>query len=131
MFMEIRFGGGRKIDVELKGHVHRTDQKPEYGGEGSAPEPVDLFFASIGACTASTLLGFCRSREIPTEGLRVTARMEMDEAGERVARIVHEVRLPDALPEKYEPAILRAAESCSVKRYLKDPPVVETVRVKE
>ncbi|MFH1279002.1 MAG: OsmC family protein [Candidatus Eisenbacteria bacterium] len=130
MIMDMRFGGGKKVEAELNGFVHKTDQPEDHGGENTAPEPVDYFFASIGLCTAYTVLGFCQSRGLPTEGIRVTARLEKDESGRRVARIRHEIRLPEGFPEKYEKAIVRAADMCTVKRYLNDPPAVETVTVK-
>lgn len=130
MMMEIRFGGGKKVDAVLNGFTHKTDQPPEFGGENTAPEPVDLFFASIGACTAYTALTFCQSRGLETEGMSVTARLEMDESGRRVTRIRHEIRLPVGFPEKYEKAVVRAADTCTVKRYLKDPPAIETVSLR-
>ena len=129
MNMEITFAGGRKVDVSFKGFAHKTDQPPDHGGDGSAPEPLDLFFASIGACTASAILGFCRSREIDTDEIRVTASFTTDESGERVEKISHQVHLPETFPAKYVKAIARIAGTCSVKRYLADPPEIETVAV--
>jgi ribosomal protein S12 methylthiotransferase accessory factor len=37
-----------------------------------------------------------------------------------------ELRLPEQFPKKYEKAILRAVDQCSVRRCLLDPPAVET-----
>lgn len=44
--------------VSLKsstGHVITVDEPSELGGEGTGPNPVELFLASIAACTAITL----------------------------------------------------------------------------
>jgi len=131
MKMEITFGGGRKVDASFKGFVHKTDQPPDHEGDGSAPEPLDLFFASIGVCTASAILGFCRTREIDTEEIRVTVSLLFDESGKLVKKMRHHVHLPETFPAKYVKAIVRAADTCSVKRYLADPPEIETVAVRE
>ncbi|MBM3319252.1 MAG: OsmC family protein [Candidatus Eisenbacteria bacterium] len=126
MDIEIAFGGGKKVDVRYKGFTHRTDQPGESGGEGSAPEPVDLLFAAIAACTAYTVLGFCESRGLPADGLRVAARLVRDEETNRVVRVRHEIRVGADFPEKYRKALVRAANTCSVKRYLENPPEIET-----
>ncbi|MFH1679963.1 MAG: OsmC family protein [Candidatus Eisenbacteria bacterium] len=127
MEMEITFGGGKKVAASFKGFTHRTDQPVESGGEATAPEPVDLFFAAIATCTGHTVLTFCRSRNLPVEGMRVTARLERDKKTKRVVKVRHEIRLPKSFPEKYEKALVRAAHTCTVKRYLEDPPEIETV----
>jgi len=50
MDMTITIADGKKVNAEFKGHVFNTDQPPEAGGQGSAPSPFDLFWASIGTC---------------------------------------------------------------------------------
>jgi ribosomal protein S12 methylthiotransferase accessory factor len=129
MRMEISFAGGKKVVAKYKGFTHRADQEPEAGGEGTAPEPVDFFFVSIGMCTAHTIRCFCEARGLPFDGMRVTATLHPDETGKRVGRVVHEVHLPPGFPEKYAKAIVRAADSCAVKRYIDHPPIIETVAV--
>jgi putative redox protein len=131
MEMEIRFDGGKKVTADYKGFMHRTDQPPEFGGEGSQPEPLDLFFVSLATCTAYTVLSFCQSRQLPTDGVRVDVHMDWDEQGKKVTAIRHEIHLPAAFPEKYKKAIIRAANLCSVKRHLDDPPRIETVAVRD
>jgi hypothetical protein len=51
MFMSIRvhFAGGKRVDADLGEHVVNTDQSHEHGGDGTAPEPFDLFLASFPA----------------------------------------------------------------------------------
>ncbi len=50
MEMEVFFPGGRKVNSYYKGYTVETDQPEKDGEEGSAPEPYDLFLASIGTC---------------------------------------------------------------------------------
>jgi len=51
MEMEITFPGGKKVNSTYKGFTVETDQPKDEGGDGSAPEPYDLFLSSIGTCT--------------------------------------------------------------------------------
>jgi ribosomal protein S12 methylthiotransferase accessory factor len=127
MEMEITFGGGKKVAASYRGFVHKADQRVESGGEGTAPEPVDFFFVAIGTCTAYTMLAFCRSRGLPSEGMRVSVRLDRDESTHKVVKMRHEVHLPAGFPEKYVAPLLRAAATCTVKRYLENPPEIETV----
>ena len=72
--MRITFGGGKRVAVDYGDHHIETDQSPKYGGEGSAPEPFDLFLASLGACAGVYVLGFCGSRDLPTDEIRLVQR---------------------------------------------------------
>lgn len=125
--MEIRitFPGGEKVNAELNGRIIPTDQPVEAGGEGSAPTPYDYFLASIGTCAGIYVLSFCQQRGIATDGLSMTQRMEFeaDVAGKRrLAMVTMEIVLPPGFPEKYRNAVVKAAELCSVKKVLTDPP---------
>ncbi|MCK5331318.1 MAG: osmotically inducible protein OsmC, partial [Candidatus Marinimicrobia bacterium] len=62
MDMKITFPGGKKINAEYNGQIIKTDQAVASGGNGSAPEPFDLFLASIGTCAGIYVLGFCQQR---------------------------------------------------------------------
>uniref|UniRef100_A0A831TZ38 Osmotically inducible protein OsmC n=1 Tax=Geobacter metallireducens TaxID=28232 RepID=A0A831TZ38_GEOME len=125
MEMRITFPGGNRVDAELNGRIIPTDQPVEAGGEGRAPTPYDYFLASIGTCAGIYVLSFCRQRGIATEGLSMIQRMEFetDESGKRrLARVAMEISLPPGFPEQYRSAIVRAAELCSVKKAIMNPP---------
>ena len=124
MEMKITFPGGKKVNAEFDGTVIRTDQPPASGGEGSAPSPFEYFLASIGTCAGIYALSFCQERNISTEGMSISQRMEFTEiAGKRrVSKVSLELTLPPGFPEKYRKAIVKAAELCSVKKAIFDPP---------
>jgi ribosomal protein S12 methylthiotransferase accessory factor len=122
--MEIRLAGGRKIDARYNGFEMRTDQSVKNGGEASAPEPFDLFLASLGTCAGHYVNSFCHKREIPTEGIRIVQSWSRD-AQRRLETIRIEIRVPDDFPEKYRAALVRAADQCSVRKVLLAPPAVE------
>jgi len=69
--MVIDFPGGAKVDAHFSGFTVKTDQPPMGGGEGSAPAPFGLFLASIGTCAGIYVLGFCKQRGLPVEGIKI------------------------------------------------------------
>ena len=123
--MKVRFPGGKKVDAEYGGFTIRTDQPVEGGGEAGAPQPFDLFLASIATCAGIYVKGFCDSRGLATEGLGLEMRVEREAGGHRVARLVLEIRLPPGFPEKHREAIIRAADLCAVKKHILQPPAFE------
>ncbi len=128
MSMEIGFPGGVVVEARHGELVIRTDQtKPE--GGGSAPTPFDLFLASIGTCAGFYALRFCQERKISPEGLKATMDWERDPATRLISRIRVALTLPPGFPEKYVPAIVRAADQCAVKKHLVHPPEIEVFTV--
>lgn len=125
MEMNITFPGGDKVNAEFDGRVIPTDQPAAAGGEGSAPTPFEYFLASLGTCAGIYVLSFCKSRDIATEGLALNQRMVFEPAEngkKRLALVSMTITLPQGFPEKYRDAIVRAANLCTVKKVLMDPP---------
>jgi putative redox protein len=129
MEMEITFPGGKRVDANAGPVVISTDQSVQSGGTGTAPEPYMLFLASMGTCAGIYVLGFCQSRGLPTEGLRLTQKMDWNPVSHKLEAVHLTVHLPAGFPEKYRDAVVRAADQCAVKRTIQDPPrfVVQAV----
>lgn len=123
--MIVRFPGGKRVDAEYGGFTTRTDQSPQGGGEGSAPQPFDLFLASIATCAGIYVKGYCDSRGIATESLGLEMHIEREPEKNRVTRLVLEIRLPQGFPEKHREAVIRAADLCAVKKHILNPPTFE------
>jgi len=125
--MEITFPGGVAVDAHLEGTTIRTDQTEKDGGGGTAPAPFDLFLASIGTCAGYYALRFCQKRQIPSDGLGLSMKWERSPDTKLIVRIRIDMALPPGFPEKYRPAIVRAANQCSVKKHLVEAPTIEVV----
>lgn len=126
MEISVNLAGGRVVEAIFEDHVVKTDQPIKDGGANSAPHPFQLFLASLATCSAYYVLDFCLERKIPTDGIGVTMKIVRDEEKRRIGKIVIEIKLPPEFPEKYEKAVVRAAESCSVKKYILNPPEFDT-----
>lgn len=120
--IEVGFPGGQRVDARVRGFTIATDQSPEHGGEGSAPQPYDLFLSSIATCAGIYALKFCQSRKIPTDGLSLTLDWQGNQADPAAAVARLQLALPEGFPERYRDGILRAMELCAVKRTIQVAP---------
>jgi putative redox protein len=125
MELLIDFPGGARVDAHFGPYTIKTDQPPTGGGEGSAPTPFAVFLSSIGTCAGIYVLGFCRQRNLPTEGIRIIQKVLNDPANGMVEQIKLEIQVPPTFPEKYYDSLVRSAELCAVKKHLEHPPKFE------
>ena len=127
MNMEIHFPGGKKIYTDYKGFTIKTDQGKKDGGEGTAPTPSDLFFASVGACMGFYALNFCEKRKIDPGQLKLSVELQSHEKTHMVEKIVFNIDLGPDFPQKYTSALIRAMMLCYVKKHFEQPPQFEFV----
>jgi putative redox protein len=125
MDMVIDFPGGAKVDAHFGQFTLHTDQPAAGGGDDAAPSPFDTFLASIGTCAGIYVLGFCRQRGLPVEGIRIVERILRDPSTGMIGKIDLEIQAPPSFPEKYLPSLVRSAELCAVKKHIEKPPRFE------
>lgn len=127
MDIRVTFPDEKRVDAELGSHVVRTDQSVAHGGNGSAPEPFQLFLASLATCAGAYVAAFCHARGISMSGIALVQRHRFDDATQRLEHVELELSLPATFPAKYRIAIEKAAASCKVKKVLASPPDVVVV----
>ena len=130
MEMTVDFPGGVRARAHFGSFVVETDQPKSGGGEESAPTPFELFLASLATCAGVYVLGFCKMRGISADGIRLVQKVERDPKTKMASKVRLEIQLPRAFPEQYTSAVVRAAESCLVKKHLEHPPSFEIVTTK-
>ena len=121
MEMIIDFPGGSRVDAHFGGFTVPTDQPPV----GSAPTPFATFLSSIGTCAGIYVLGFCRQRGIPADGIRIVQRINSNPLTHMVDKIDLEIQVPPTFPVKYRDSLIRSAELCAVKKHLEHPPAFD------
>jgi len=122
MGMEIVFPGNKKVTAVYKGFSIETDQPKNEGGDAGAPEPYDLFLAAIGTCAGVYVVYFCEERGIDTSKIKMTLQFDRNEKKHLTEAVHIHMDLPPEFPKKYRSAVVRAAELCTVKRNIVDPP---------
>ncbi len=120
--IEVGFPGGQRVDARVREFTIATDQTPEHGGDGSAPQPYEVFLASIATCAGIYALKFCQTRKIPTDGLSLTLDWQGNQVDPASAQALLRLTLPEGFPERYREGIVRAMDLCAVKRTIQVPP---------
>ncbi len=121
MEMMIDFPGGDRVDAHF-GPFNVTTDQPGMGHKPEEPTPFSLFLASIGTCAGIYILGFCKQRGIPYEGIRIRQEMTSNRMNGMIENIDLEIQVPPDFPEKYYDALIRSADQCKVKKHLENPP---------
>ena len=125
--MEITFDGGKVVTAHSHGHIIKTDQPLNSGGQNSAPSPFELFLASIGTCAGIYVKSFCDNRNITTDNIKIIQTSEFDEETGLPVNIRLDIKLPPDFPDKYKEAVISVAELCKVKKSMASPPVFEVI----
>ena len=120
--IDVSFPGGKKVDAKIGNMAIATDQSVENGGTETAPEPFQLFLASIATCAGIYALEFCKAREVPSEGMALTMHCEWDEKKHAIEKMTIDLKLAPGFPERYRKAIVRVMDLCSVKKHILNPP---------
>lgn len=123
--IEITLDGGKVVTAHINGKTIQTDQSVRNGGGGTAPEPCELFLASIGTCAGIYVKSFCDQRGIAAEGIRIIQSVEFDPDKRVPSRFRLNIELPADFPEKYRAAVINAAELCLVKKTINNSPQFE------
>ncbi len=127
MEMQIDFPGGDRVDAHFGPYTVMTDQPGAYSEPGSAPTPFSLFLASIATCAGIYVLGFCKQRNLPMDGMRIIQRSDRNRQTGMVENVELEIQVPAGFPEKYLPSLIRSAELCAVKKHIETPPAFRVV----
>ena len=115
-YMKVEFPGGLKVNARSSRHIIKTDQN------GSEPAPFELFLASLATCGGIFALSFCKNKGLETEGMDISMDLEMDKQTGMITKVIYNVKLPEGFPAKYEKALIKSIELCTVKRHMVTPP---------
>jgi len=125
--IEITLDGGKVVSAHINGRTIKTDQSLKNGGGGTAPEPFELFLASIGTCAGIYVKSFCDQRGIPADGIKIIQSVVFNPEKRVPSTIKLDIQLPADFPEKYKAAVINAAELCLVKKTINSMPEFQVV----
>lgn len=125
--IDVTFPKGKQVSANIKGFDLLTDQPVRAGGDGEAASPFDFFLSSLATCAGFYAVSFCQAREIDTAGMTLELFREVNPETKLIENIQIKLNVPEGFPSKYEKAIIKAMDQCSVKKHLDNPPVIETI----
>ncbi len=110
---------GVRFAIQVRSHEILVDQTLRGGGTDSAPTPIELLGAALGSCIAYYVRQYLKTRDMPTEGLRVEVVQKKGSNPSRVEEFLTNVILPAGIEDSYIPVIQRVIETCPAHNTLR------------
>jgi len=129
MEIKVNFLDKLRLEAKFDDFTVVADQPVRYKGDGSAPGPFDYFLASSALCAAYFVKLYCSTRDISTEGIRLSQNNIVDPENRYQQIFKIQVELPADISAKDRQGILRSIERCTVKKVVQAGPefVIEEV----
>ncbi|TCS38608.1 putative redox protein [Paucimonas lemoignei] len=116
MEVTVRKGTGKlQHVVSIGSHRLLTDESAQHGGEDTGPSPHDLLAASLGSCTAMTLVLYARRKAWPLEDVQV--RIEHGQEGDAYL-LRRRIRYVGDLGDVQRARLTEIANKCPMHRVL-------------
>jgi ribosomal protein S12 methylthiotransferase accessory factor len=122
MEIKVNFLDNLRLEAKFDDFSVIADQPIRYKGDGSAPGPFDYFLASSALCAAYFVKVYCASRDIPTEGIRLSQNNIVDPENRYNQIFKIQVELPESISDKDREGILRSIDRCTVKKVVQTGP---------
>jgi ribosomal protein S12 methylthiotransferase accessory factor len=131
MQVNVRFLENLRLEANFDDFSIYTDQPIRYKGDGTAPSPFDYFLASSALCAAYFVKLYCKTRDIPTEDIKLSQNNIIDPENRYNQIFNIQVELPESISEHDRQGILRSIDRCTVKKVVQTKPdfQIETVNV--
>jgi putative redox protein len=120
MLAEIQTEAGQGYRQRIQAGQRRfhADLSEDKGGQGTAPDPHELFYAAWGACTNMTLQLYCQRKNWPLESVK-TSFTEERRAGQ--TWVTKRIELTGSLDSEQQARLKQIAEKCPVNQLITGP----------
>jgi putative redox protein len=111
-------GAPMRHDIHIGRNSLASDLSVEDGGEGSGPNPHDLYDAALGACTALIVLWYAKHKKIAVEGIEVSVERDASQERAGIYRLSAALKLTGNLSAGQREELLRAAQKCPIHKLM-------------
>ena len=115
--------GMRLVGMNEKGLTTYFDSHPKFGGEESAPTPMEVMLQALGGCTAMDVLSMIRKRRKTVDSFNIYLEAERAEEHPKVytnVKLVYELISPDSKIEELDHAVNLSQEKyCGISAMLR------------
>src|SRR5260370_9754610 len=123
--LDVRFVSGESYEMSVRGPRLMVAQPAGADGQDAAPNPTELFVASLATCVAFYAGRYLTRHGYDRDGLAVSAGFDMaSDRPARVSGIRLTVQAPADLPADRRPALHAVVSHCTVHNSLTSPPAV-------
>ena len=107
--------GQLAFTVKVGRNAFTADVAAALGGDDLGPDPHDLLDASLGACTALTVLMVARRKQMPLDDIEVTITHTETDA---LYTLNRSIRFIGALTDEQRSYLLGIADKCPIHKAL-------------
>jgi putative redox protein len=105
-------------EIHIGRHSLVSDLSVKEGGDGSGPNPHDLYDAALGSCTALTVLWYAKRKNIPLEGIEVSVERDASQERAGIYRLSAALTLTGELSVTQREELLRVAQKCPIHKLM-------------
>ncbi len=118
LYLETTEDGALRQRIDIGQHQLFADMNVLAGGQDSAPDPHDLFDASLAACKALTLMLYAKQHNIPLQ--RVSIDLQRDASQERAKIYALDIglQLIGPLSDEERLKLLLIADKCPIHKLM-------------
>ena len=118
--LQVNYEGGRRFTSVFSDNALEvpSDQKPEAGGNGSAPEPFQLFLAALASCACVYIQGYCNRKGIDWSGIKLRLKGAWNSERRVYEKLCFVIDSEAELPSKDKALIETAIRNSAVYRQI-------------
>jgi putative redox protein len=116
-----------RTEIRGDGHVIIADEPIELGGANSGMNPVLLFLASLGSCTAITLKMYAQRKKWKVDTITVNLSMNVVKSDlQQTSYINRHIQITGDISEKERNRLLEIADQCPLHKIMINPIQIST-----
>lgn len=104
--------------IRINQHTIFADIAESLGGNGSAPDPHDLYDASLAACKAITVMMYANNKKIPLECVDIDLERDATQEVKGLYVIKVQLRLIGKLTESDKQKLAEIAGKCPIHKLM-------------
>jgi|TARA_R110000868_G_scaffold44148_4_gene147785 putative redox protein len=110
--------GTYRQTISIHQHTLFSDVAATLGGEDSAPDPHDLYDASLAACKAITLLMYAKRKQIPLTSVDVDIERDNSAEAKGIYVLNVSLKLNGDLSAEQRQSLAAIADKCPIHKLM-------------
>lgn len=104
--------------IRINQHTLFSDVGATFGGEDSAPDPHDLYDASLASCKAITLLMYAKRKQIALDSVDVIIERDNSQETKGLYILKTNLKLNGTLTAEQRQSLISIADKCPIHKLM-------------